>query len=152
VTIPPEAKGKIKNFMQLLEKIPEHVAEIKLKTNIWSLKEILGHLVDSASNNHQRFIRLQEGNLVHYPVYHQEFWVQVQHYSSFDWDTLIQLWFNYNQLLLHVIKHMQDDTLQNTWQIEGKSLTLQWLVQDYFRHLFHHMQQFEERKAMVARL
>jgi hypothetical protein len=149
VTIPKDASAKIKDFKQLLDNTPEKVAAIKPEADVWSLKEILGHLVDSAANNHQRFVRLQQGNLVNYPVYQQEFWARTQHCNSFDWGMLIQLWYSYNQLLLHVINHIPENTLQNSWQVENKSMTLQWLVQDYFRHLFHHMQQFEERRAAI---
>jgi hypothetical protein len=152
MNIPKDAYARISTFRQLLDKTPEKLTAIKLKADAWSLKEILGHLVDSACNNHQRFVRLQQGNLENYPGYQQEFWAKAQQVNTFDWTSLIQLWYNYNLLLLHVITHIPDHALNNTWQYEQQTLTLQWLVQDYFRHLFHHMQQFEERKAVVERL
>jgi hypothetical protein len=147
--LPEDAQSKMDSFKQLLHGTPDSITGIKSDTSVWSLKEILGHLIDSAANNHQRFVRLQEGPLENFPGYNQEFWAQTQHYESFNWNSMIQLWYNYNLLLLHIMKNIPDDTLTNSWQFEGKSLTLQWLAQDYFRHLYHHMQQFEERKLTV---
>ena len=145
---------KIDTFRQLLEATPESVAGCKpdADVNVWSLKEILGHLVDSAANNHQRFIRLQASDLDNYPPYDQEFWATAQNVNTFDWNTLIRLWYSYNKLLLHIIENIPDDALQNSWKMRERRMTLQWLVKDYFRHLYHHMQQFEERKKVVERL
>jgi hypothetical protein len=144
-----DAEVKIDAFKLLLKNTPENITNVKPEASAWSLKEILGHLVDSASNNHQRFVRLQEGDLYKYPSYHQEFWAQAQQVNTFDWTVLSDLWYSYNLLLLHIIKHIPEDSLQNSWQYEEKTVTLQWLVQDYFRHLFHHMQQFEDRKTII---
>lgn len=140
---------RIKSFRQRLEDTPEAIAEKRPDKNVWTLKEILGHLVDSAANNHQRFVRLQEGDLENYPGYNQEFWAKAQNVNSFDWNTQIRLWYSYNELLLHIIKNIPNDALKNSWKLDDKQMTLQWLIEDYYRHLYHHMQQFEERKETL---
>jgi hypothetical protein len=63
----------------------------------WSPREIIGHLIDSASNNHQRFVRAQFTDDLVFAGYEQEGWVRVQNYQGEDWTELVQLWRLYNQ-------------------------------------------------------
>src|SRR6476660_9710877 len=72
----------------------------------WSKKEVVGHLIDSASNNHQRFVRGQLAGGQDFPRYEQEGWVRVQGYQSARWADLIDLWRAYNTHLLHVARGM----------------------------------------------
>ena len=70
----------------------------------WSKKEILGHLIDSAANNHQRFVRAQLAPSVVDPSYQQEQWVATQGYAAEPWPDLVNLWLLYNRHLLHIIR------------------------------------------------
>ena len=146
-----EAEGIVESFYRRLKSVSAVVTDIKLSPDAWSLREIVGHLVDSASNNHQRFVRLQQNNLEGFPGYDQEFWVERQGYNSVDWQALRELWVLYNRLLLHVIGlAYQNDRLRNSWISENGSHTLEWIIDDYFRHLRWHVQQFEERLDQVT--
>ena len=58
----------------------------------WTRKEVVGHLIDSASNNHRRFVRGQLASGQDFPRYEQEQWVRVQGYQSARWPDLIDLW------------------------------------------------------------
>lgn len=60
----------------------------------WSIKQVLGHLIDSACNNHQRFVRAQEAEALVFPAYDQNHWVDVQRFDDVDWDQLVDLWKN----------------------------------------------------------
>ena len=91
----------------------------------WSKKQILGHLIDSAANNHQRFVRVQLTDELSLPGYAQNDWVDVQHYQSAVWSDLLVLWKNYNQHLLSVIAHIPAAKLAHTVRVgEGESVTL----------------------------
>lgn len=122
----------------------------------WSKKEILGHLVDSASNNHQRFVRAQfKDNLV-FPGYAQDEWVKAQNYQLVNWISLVELWKGFNILLAHIIYEIPDDILimQRTehnlneiaYEIIGKDkpVTLEYFIKDYYLHLRHHLDQVFE--------
>jgi len=74
----------VDGFYSLLEQTPPELVEKKKNPTSWSLKEIVGHLVDSASNNHQRFVRLQLGNLKVFPAYDNEGWIAVQRYNEYE--------------------------------------------------------------------
>ena len=107
----------------------------------WSKKEILGHLIDSAANNHQRLVRVQfEDN----PAirYDQDKWVMTQDYHNASINDLIELWLNYNKHLVHIISKMPKEKYERTCDVgKEEPVTLEWLVKDYLRHLKHHLNQ-----------
>ena len=108
----------------------------------WSRKEIIGHLIDSASNNHQRFIRAQQGARLSFPPYDQNHWSASQHCNERAWADLVNLWHAYNAHLAHVIEQIPDAQLSVPCVIESNSpVTLEFLVTDYVVHLRHHLAQ-----------
>jgi hypothetical protein len=108
----------------------------------WSKKEILGHLIDSASNNHQRFVRAQLSGEIRLPNYDQVVWVRTQEYQTETWEDLVHLWKLYNLHLLHIVESIPVDKLNSMCFIgESQPVTLEFLIQDYVRHLKHHLEQ-----------
>ena len=106
----------------------------------WTRKEVLGHLIDSASNNHQRFVRGQLASGQDFPRYEQEEWVRIQGYQSARWSDLIDLWRAYNTHLLHVIDCMTEEGRRATCRVDGGAeVTLAGLFVDYVDHLEHHL-------------
>ena len=118
----------------------------KRRPDVWSVKEILGHLLDSAANNHHRFIRAQlDGRLV-FPAYQQNEWVRLADHQGRDWSELVGFWRAYNRQLAHVIRRIPDEHLDTLCTIgDGEPVTLAFLIQDYLRHLRHHLAQARER-------
>src|SRR5215216_7686199 len=86
-------------------------AALKHAPDDWSKQEILGHLLDSAVNNHHRFVRAQEVKELTFPAYEQEHWVSSQGYGERPWLELIDLWRLYNRHLAHVISLVPDEKL-----------------------------------------
>jgi uncharacterized damage-inducible protein DinB len=108
----------------------------------WSKKEILGHLLDSASNNHQRFVRAQLGPELCFPNYEQEAWVRQQAYGEMNWKQLVELWRLYNLLLAHVLERVSKELLSTPCKIGTRqAVPLASLVTDYLNHLSHHLGQ-----------
>jgi hypothetical protein len=138
-------------FEDLLSEVPEELTAVKLSEDRWSLREIVGHLVDSAANNHQRFVRLQLIERLQFPAYAGETWVQLQGYNELDWGTLKALWSSYNRLLLHLIGRIEPAALGHSWEVEERSLTLEQLVADYYRHMAEHLAHFRTRLEEVKR-
>jgi hypothetical protein len=110
----------------------------------WSRKQILGHLIDSAANNHQRFIRLQMTRELHFPGYQQNDWVILNHYDIRPWQELVTLWTAYNRHLADVIEHIAPETLGHIWEREEGRSTLEFIATDYLTHLRHHVEQIEQ--------
>jgi hypothetical protein len=132
----------IENTKLKLEAIDEDRACTKTIENKWSMKEIIGHLIDSAANNHQRFVRLQNASEIVSIKYDQEFWVSTQAYQSEKWADMVALWYFYNKHLSHVMANLNQEMLDNKCDMgypEQKPLT--FVVRDYIRHLEHHLNQ-----------
>jgi hypothetical protein len=119
----------------------------------WSPREIIGHLIDSASNNHQRFVRAQfQDNLI-FPGYAQEDWVRVQAYSDAPWKELLALWQSFNLQLARIMaavpeevrkrEHRTHNFHQIGWRVvpETEPATLDYLMGDYVGHLKNHLRQ-----------
>ncbi|HZS47975.1 MAG TPA: DinB family protein [Blastocatellia bacterium] len=119
----------------------------------WSPKQIIGHLIDSAANNHQRFIRAQFKDDLVFPGYEQEYWVSVQNYQQESWNGLVQLWKLYNLHIAHVIEFISEERLkrpcrkhnlnQIAWKVisEDEPATLEYMIVDYIGHMKNHLNQ-----------
>lgn len=129
-------------------------SDAALSTNEeWSVKQVVGHLIDSAANNHQRFVRAQYTDNLVCPGYEQDKWVEAQKYNDASWPDLIHLWAAYNLHLCHLISVMPREALklerhehnldQIAWQPVDRSTptTLEYFVKDYAGHMRHHLKQ-----------
>jgi hypothetical protein len=124
-----------------LQAIPDSVAAQKPAANKWSKKEILGHLIDSAANNHQRFVRLQLQPELSLPGYDQDNWVRLNRYQQSAWSEIVTLWSAYNRHLATVIESLDDAALEHVWHSPSGDVTLEFIATDYVRHLKHHLRQ-----------
>jgi hypothetical protein len=111
-------------------------------TGGWSRKQVLGHLIDSASNNHQRFVRASLQESLELPGYDQDGCVRVQTVQEAPWSLLVALWAEYNRYLAHVIAHLPPAKLETICRIgDHDPVTLRFLAEDYVDHLLHHLRQ-----------
>jgi len=136
----PDYQKTVERVYQLFRACPDPGA--REKGEGWSVKEILGHLLDSASNNHQRYGRyIPKGNL-NYPAYDQEQCVKRADYRAFDFKRLLSLWYNYNQLLLNMFAGIPAADLDSTIAIGDKPpVAIRKLIPDYFAHMENHERQ-----------
>jgi hypothetical protein len=131
---------------QLLNHVPARLHRIphpeqRPSPGKWSPKEELGHLLDSAANNHQRIVRVQLQDALAMPGYEQEAWVRLHAYQERDWQGLIQLWSALNRQLLAAAEAVPDSAWQHTCSVAGSApLTLEFVFEDYLRHIRHHLQ------------
>jgi hypothetical protein len=129
----------------------------------WSRKEIIGHLVDSAANNHTRFVRAQIEEDMIFLGYEQDAWVRVERYHDADWIALVELWRAYNHHIAHIMASADAEALDRprsrhnldnlAWQAipATESATLDYFMRDYVDHMNHHLRQvffgFSEQPA-----
>jgi hypothetical protein len=124
-----------------LEKIPPAQAEIGSSPSQWSPKQELGHLLDSAANNHQRIVRAQLEDKPAMPGYDGDRWVELHAYQRRDWTELIGLWKALNGQLLAAARAVPYSAWSRTCTIAGsKPLTLKFVFEDYIEHMMHHPQ------------
>jgi hypothetical protein len=123
-----------------LRGISSDVAETKPTSSTWSPKEELGHLLDSAANNHQRIVRAQFENGLAMPGYEQNRWVSVHGYQRRDWSELIDTWQALNRQLLAAAEAIPDASWSHTLTVAASEpLTLQFVFDDYVDHMLHHL-------------
>ena len=136
----------IDELLPSLARIPAEKAATKPDPGEWSKKELIGHLIDSAANNHQRFVRAAQNLAADFPPYAQEAWVTVQGYQTMPWEELVALWYAYNRHLCRVIANLPQEALDNPCHVGlEEPVTLAFVVEDYVRHLRHHMGDLVER-------
>jgi hypothetical protein len=115
-----------------------------------TIKQILGHLIDSTSNNIHRVVHLQyQPSPLTFPNYaslgNNDRWIAIQDYQNEDWTAMIRLW-KYSLLhFCHVIKNVNDDKLGSEWiSGPGKTITLETMIVDFNRHLKLHLSEIDE--------
>jgi hypothetical protein len=124
-----------------LENLPTEKVESKSTAANWSPKEELGHLLDSAANNHQRIVRAQLENNLAMPGYEQNRWVAIHGYQHRDWKELIDLWRALNRQVLAAAESAPASAWSRTLTVAGSEpLTLQFVFDDYVAHMVHHLQ------------
>lgn len=136
-----------------LQAIPPEKACVPVAPGKWSPQEIIGHLVDSASNNHGRFVRAQLKDDLTFPGYDQEAWVRMQNYAESDWLALLALWRAYNHHIAHIIERIPEheatrlrarhncDEIAFKTVPKSEPVTLEYFVCDYVAHVKHHLAQ-----------
>ena len=123
-----------------LSKLPLPQTELKPSPSKWSPKEELGHLLDSAANNHQRIVRTQLEEQPKMPGYDGNAWVRLHGYQRRNWQELIELWRDLNQQLLAAAEAVPDSAWLRTCTIaDSAPLTLKFVFEDYLEHMMRHL-------------
>ena len=121
----------------------------------WSAREVIGHLIDSACNNHRRFIINQgDGPRLLIDPYEQNDWVARNRYAGTNASDLVPMWATYNRHIARVLEAVPDEVLNRgrgplvdysfpyiKHPLTGSSATLGYLAEDYVAHLRHHLEQ-----------
>lgn len=148
-------KELIEELNALIEKttkvwgaIPKSSWFYKPNPDKWSKSEVAGHLVDSAMNNIQRFIRAQYEDAPNL-FYNQNEWVRLNHYETVEKEDLILLWSLLNRQISRIFKNIPTENLELPchFKVDGQLqiVTLQYVIEDYVAHLKHHLGQISER-------
>lgn len=129
----------------ILKSMDENFFSQKPSATKWSKKEILGHLIDSATNNHHRFVRGQFEDVPDI-TYDQTNWVEHGYYQTMNTHELIEFWTLYNRQLKNLIQRMPPEVFSREVKRAGEIVTLKYLVEDYVVHLEHHLRQIIDGK------
>ena len=153
-------RSAVRRAKERLLAIDENLSEKRPAPGKWSPKELIGHLIDSASNNHQRFVRAQFQDHLIFPGYQQNAWVESQHYQESNWSDLIELWAHFNLHLARVIdlipdtiryhEHIEHNLDHIAWKTipANRPATLEYFMRDYVGHLEHHLRQIWDMELL----
>lgn len=146
-TYTDEIKAIVDEWTEKLLALPEDVITERRNHQNRTIKQLLGHLIDSASNNHQRMIRLQYNDNLVFPDYTQDNdrWIAIQNYQDADWENLVQLWKSFNLHMIYLIKSIDKSKLNNSWtDFEGNNVTLGDMIKGYPWHQNLHINDINE--------
>jgi len=147
-----------------LQEMPPERAARKPAPEKWSPAQIVGHLIDSASNNHGRFVRAHFVPDLRFDGYEQELWVAAQEYATAPWPEIVTLWATLNLHLARIMESVPDDVLKRprpdhnldrlAWEAvpAAEPVTLEYFMRDYVGHLKHHLRQIDPTLAEAPAL
>lgn len=145
----------IRDWEIKLSALPQRTISLRRNSQNRSIRQIVGHMVDSASNNTHRIIHMHyQESPVKYPDYanlgNNEQWIAIQNYQEEDWKELVKLWTAANRHLVHVIRQVDESRLNIHWiSALNEKVTLRAMIHDYRRHFKLHL---DEITALINQL
>lgn len=136
----------IDNWFPVFEELTEDVYRNERNWQNRSVIQVVGHMIDAASNYHQRIVRLQYNINPALPDFRQnnELWIAIQDYQHANWENVINLWKFYNYHLMHIINKSDLNKLDNYWHdFEGTKITLEQIFEGYLEHLELHLKEIQ---------
>lgn len=151
--MPQELAGSLYDVLtrelpNLLALAEEQAVETR-RPGSWTRKHELGHLIDSAANNHIRIANAAIHGAFEGPSYAQEEWVRLHGYDELPWSSLVHFWFRYNALLVQLIQRVDPARLSSPCTIAGRRLTLEEVIGEYVLHMQHHLDQILHRDQVT---
>lgn len=132
------------NLKHALAAVSPSLADVPWRDGGWTRKQILGHMLDSATNNRQRFVRASTQTSYEGPTYAQDTWVAAHGYADQDWSTLLSWWQVEHEILAAIVDRIPQHQMTVPCLVEGEPLvTLQFLIEDYIDHQQHHLRQIQ---------
>jgi hypothetical protein len=138
-----EFRKRIDAARQVLEGISEERSRETIREGGWTRKEVLGHLLDSAANNHVRIAFAATTGSYQGPSYMQQEWVDLNGYREMEWQSLIADWRTLNERITRMVERIPSERMGANCQVGSDApVTLGFLIDDYLDHLEHHIRQF----------
>ena len=149
-SIRQELLALIEDWEPKLSALRDDVISERRNSQNRTIRQIVGHMVDSASNNTHRVVHLQYGqNPLVFPDYanlgNNDRWIAIQNYQQEDWNDLVQLWKYTNMHFVHVIRNVNAEKLGNIWiSAMNQEISLEAMVVDFPRHFKLHLSEIDE--------
>lgn len=142
----------LRDEMPHLDSLTEEQASVRpAGPGSWSPKEEIGHLIDSAANNHIRFVRGALEPEMRSPRYAQDDWVRLHGYEEMEWSRIVGIWLAYNSLLVGLIARIPPEKLDTPCTVgDGPVCTLRLLIEDYILHMRHHIDHALKRDRITV--
>ncbi len=142
--------GLIDEWEPKLSGLSDDVITNRRNSQNRTIKQIIGHMIDSASNNTHRIVHMhyQESPL-RFPNYategNNDRWIAIQNYQDEDRADMINLWKYLNLHFVHVVKNVDPSKLDNQWYHSEEGLvSLKDMIIDYLGHFKLHLAEIGE--------
>jgi len=137
-----QLRAELDAVHRALESVPVGLADVPWREGGWTRKEIVGHLLDSAANNRQRFVRAATEGKYEGPKYAQDAWVVAHGYANQSWETLLGWWEAEHEILIAVVDGIPEERLEAKCVVgDAEAVSLRFLIEDYIRHQKLHLNQ-----------
>lgn len=135
-------RAQLNDLQATLLKVSPALSDVPWRPGGWTRKQIVGHLLDSAANNRQRFVRATIDGRYAGPGYAQDDWVVIHGYADQSWDDLLRWWTAEHEILMAVVDRIPEDRFSAQCRVgDGDPVTLRFLIEDYIAHQQHHFKQ-----------
>jgi hypothetical protein len=135
-------RAQLASVSATLNAVSPELTDKPYRAGGWTRKQVLGHLLDSAANNRQRFVRASIQGEYSGPGYAQDAWVAAHGYKDQSWETLLRWWKAEHEILAEVVDRIPEDRLATSCIVgNGAPVTLRYLIEDYIAHHRHHLAQ-----------
>lgn len=148
--ISEELRSSVSGWETKFKTLSESTISIPRNIQNRSVKQIIGHMIDSVSNNTHRIIHLQyQDSPFEFPNYatygNNDKWIEIQQYQNANWEELLQHWKYAHLHFAYVIQHINPEKLQNEWVADdNKRITLEEMIEDFPRHFKLHIDEIVE--------
>jgi hypothetical protein len=137
-------RAELSRLHDALLALPPALADVPWRDGGWTRKQIVGHLLDSAANNRQRFVRAAIDGQYAGPGYAQDAWVAAHGYNDESWETLLRWWQAEHEILMAAVDRIPEERLEASCVVgDDKPVTLRFLIEDYVRHQQWHLKQLQ---------
>ena len=135
-------RAELDEVHRALVSLPEALSDVPWREGGWTRKQIVGHLLDSATNNRQRFVRAATDGSFLGPNYGQDAWVAAHGYAEQSWGTLLSWWETEHEILISVVDRIPEERMEAPCVMdEDAPVSLRFLIEDYTVHQNWHLKQ-----------
>jgi hypothetical protein len=135
-------RAQLDDLRAALHAVPPELAGSPWREGGWTRKKVVGHMLDSAANNRQRFVRAAIEGRYAGPKYAQEAWVDAHGYAGQPWETLLRWWDTEHEILAAVVDRIAEERVEASCVVgEDAPVTLRFLIEDYIHHQRGHAAQ-----------
>jgi DinB superfamily len=137
-------RTELNKLRDTLLALPPSLADVPWRAGGWTRKQIVGHLLDSAANNRQRFVRAAIDGQYAGPGYAQDAWVALHGYAGESWETLLRWWQAEHEILMAAVNRIPEERLEASCVVgDDDPVTLRFLIEDYVHHQQGHFKQLQ---------
>ena len=137
-------RAELDGLRAALVALPPELADTPWRDGGWTRKQIVGHLLDSAANNRQRFVRAAADGHYEGPQYAQDAWVAAHGYAGQPWETLLLWWEVEHEILASVVDNIPEERLETSCVVgDDAPVSLRFLIEDYLAHQRWHFAQLK---------
>ena len=136
---------QFENTFQLLKELSEEEARFRYAPDKWSIKQIVGHLIDAERVFVFRALSFSRKEPKPLPGYDQDDYTQAANFDQRRWYDLLDEFRAVRQATIHFFRGLDEAMMQRTGTANNVTFTVRALAYIVAGHEHHHVQVLQER-------